>query len=179
MHTLSYLDGYSLINCQKVSHSICSSGTHRERTTQVCRTFLTIIEQDLELRYIVELYKAGMIDEPRLFPTLSPHDRLGKLRDFLAERRSQVQKKLGQQDAIITYTEGAGVKQTYNSDLIARLHSFSNRLGMIELTDNIGKSADSIIVREASQHDVPPGEWGTGEFRIDRDQDLMIALDGK
>ncbi|TFK63017.1 hypothetical protein BDN72DRAFT_882322 [Pluteus cervinus] len=42
----------------------------------------------------------------------------------------------------------------------------------------IGQNVNNITIREASQHDLLPGEWDTGELCIDRDQDLLIALDG-
>ncbi|TFK62585.1 hypothetical protein BDN72DRAFT_848501, partial [Pluteus cervinus] len=153
--SLRYLDGHSLIKCRRV-----------------CRLFSSLIADDIEIQYIVELYSSGMVDEPRVSPDLSTRERLEKLRELVTWRQSRTQ--LRENDTTVSLIEaGNGRYQSYS---FIRLLDDDRTVGITDLTGVTGK--DKPLNSVERQHPIQPRDGTWGRFCSDRDQDLLVVLDG-
>ncbi|TFK61625.1 hypothetical protein BDN72DRAFT_435148 [Pluteus cervinus] len=154
---LGYLDGYSLAKCR-----------------QVCRFFSGIIKGGTQFQYTIESCKAGMVDAPETFLELSTWERLDKLREFVAQRQGLVTKEQLSQDAVVTFPES--FRGVYHSGVFVVL--YENQVGVVHPTDLIGNNSKEKRAVEERRIHIATGDRHWNAVCVDRDQDLMIILDG-
>ncbi|TFK61623.1 hypothetical protein BDN72DRAFT_965053 [Pluteus cervinus] len=155
IHLFSIVDGESLLKCR-----------------EVCRTFSTLISNDIGLQYKLELYHSGMINDPTKYSKISTNQRLESLRTFLS--RPQRWAETWPEETILG-TEGIGNflewLWVYDSKLLACLTT-AFHLRCFEF----GPPGSVVPYR---QWDVTPEPHlhRPKSLSIDQKQDLLVLAD--
>ncbi|TFK62584.1 hypothetical protein BDN72DRAFT_964442 [Pluteus cervinus] len=150
-----YLDAYTLIKCR-----------------DVCRRFSSVIAEDSDLQYMIELYNSGMADEPQLFPELSTLERLDRLQTFLAARRQP--RQLGESNSSVTLEHPWTIGCQFRSRLFIRSLGDDTVIGITDPTEALRENKKLVERRLV----LPPLGGMFRQFCSDPDQDLLILMDG-